>query len=197
MERGKALWLIDAGYLFRGAFTVEEGYQFDYKKLREKIEEDGPLWRAYYLNSTPAITSDQTDRFHNWLQTAQPEGPQIITKLYELKRTRVEKAYCDNCASQVMLKCPQNRPGEYHPMFKEQQKGVDVGLSTLALTLGDQYDTLVLSSGDGDLLDAIEYLYLHGKRIELVVFKANVASALQSRTDRIYWIDEFKDQVRA
>ena len=81
-------------------------------------------------------------------------------------------------------------------MQKEQQKGVDVGIATLALTLMNEYDTLLLSSGDGDLLDAVEYISQNGKQIELVVFKAGVSTDLQARADRLYWIDDFRNDVR-
>jgi hypothetical protein len=36
----------------------------------------------------------------------------------------------------------------------------------------------------------------HGKNLELVVFKAGIATELQARADRIYWIDDLKDNVR-
>ena len=45
------------------------------------------------------------------------------------------------------------------------------GLATLALIHRDNYDTLLLSTGDSDLLDAVSFLADHGKRIELVVFQ--------------------------
>ena len=196
MERKRALWLIDAGYLMKCQSTVEMGFQFDYKKLRGEIEEDGPIWRAYYLNSTANPPSDAQNAFHTWLRSAPPNGPKIITQLYELKQIGVDRAYCERCGSVVAARCPNSRSGEEHRLHKEQQKGVDVGLATLALTLMAEYETLVLSSGDGDLLDAVEYLSQHGKQIELVVFKSGVSTELQSRADRILWIDDVKEEVR-
>jgi uncharacterized LabA/DUF88 family protein len=196
-ERMKALWLIDAGYLFKAKPYNEPYYQFSYKKLKDKIEQDGRIWRAYYLNSIPSPITEQQERFHSWLRTAPPDGPGIITKLYELKRMRLDRAYCLNCRSVIEPRCshcPENNSGQ---LFIEQQKGVDVGLATLALTLDSHYETLVLSAGDGDLLDAIEFLSQQGKRIELVVFKYGVSTELQARADNIYWIDDFKDEVRS
>jgi uncharacterized LabA/DUF88 family protein len=196
MDRRRGLWLIDAGYLFSSQNTVEPGFQFDYRKLRDVVESDGPLWRAYYLNSTPNPPSDAQNGFHTWLRSAPPNGPKIITKLYELKPVRADRAYCDTCGVMHNLRCPNERANETHRLTREQQKGVDVGLATLALTLSSEYDTLLLSSGDGDLLDAVEYLSQRGKNLELVVFKAGVATELQARADRIYWIDDIKDDVR-
>ncbi len=80
--------------------------------------------------------------------------------------------------------------------MNQQQKGVDVGIATLALIHRKKYDTLLLSSGDGDLLDAIEFLSELGNRIELLVFKYGVSTDLQSRADEILWVDDFAEEVR-
>ena len=187
------LWLIDAGYLFNAQRSFESGYHFDYKKLREKLEETGPIWRGYYLNSSPHPPTDAQDSFHNWMRSASPRGPQLITKLYELKQIRADRAYCEECSTKVHLACPS---GVGHRIVNQQQKGVDVALATLALIHRDRYETLLLSSGDGDLLDAVEFLSEQGKRIELAVFTAGVSTDLQARADRIHWIDDFADDVR-
>ena len=192
-ERNRRLWIIDAGYLLNAQRTVGPGYQFDYKKLRDKLENTGEaIWRAYYLNSTPNPTSDVQDAFHNWLRSAPPRGPKIITKLYPLKTVPASRAFCDRCQKRALLACPSCQSSE---LSNKQQKGVDVGIATLALTLHSDYDVLVLSSGDGDLLDAIEHLSQSGKSIELAVFKDGVSTELQSRADKIYWLDDFKDDI--
>jgi len=82
-------------------------------------------------------------------------------------------------------------------LHKEVQKGVDVGIATLALVHIAEYDTLILSSGDGDLLAAVEYVITHRKNFEIVAFAGNtVSTELQSRADRIYWINEFAEDVK-
>lgn len=73
---------------------------------------------------------------------------------------------------------------------------MDVGLATLALTLSSDYDTLVLSSGDGDFTDMFEYLSQQNKRLELAVFRNGVATELQSRADAFFWIDDFSEEVQ-
>jgi uncharacterized LabA/DUF88 family protein len=192
-ERGKRLWLIDGGYFFNACKSVGYGYRFDYLKLRQKLEQDGPIWRAYYLNSTPHPAADTPDAFHTWLRSAPPKGPKIITKLYQLRDIPANEAYCEECGLKVRLACP---AVEGHRILNKHQKGVDVGIATLALIHKNNYDTLMLSSGDGDLLDAIEYLSESGKRIELVVFTEAVSTDLQARADTIYWINDFADEVR-
>lgn len=95
----------------------------------------------------------------------------------------------------MQLKC-QNQNGDVtHRVFNEIQKGVDVGIATLSLVHQRNYDSLLLSSGDADLLDAIEHLSEQGKSIELVVFRDGVSSELQCRADRIHWINDFAAEV--
>lgn len=187
------LWLIDAGYLFNAQRSGGPGYQFDYLKLRRKLEESGPMWRAYYLNSTPHPPTDAQDAFHSWLRSGPPRGPQLITKLYQLKHIHADRAYCEECAVKVNLTCPNNTA---HHIGNQQQKGVDVGIATLALIHRDKYDSLLLSSGDGDLLDAVEFLSEQGKTIELAVFTEAVSTDLQARANKIHWINDFGNEVR-
>jgi uncharacterized LabA/DUF88 family protein len=191
-DETRRLWLIDAGYMFNAQRTVGQDYNFDYLKLRTKLEQTKTIWRAYYLNSTPNPPLDAQDQFHSWLRCGPPRGPKIITQLHELKRVRADYAYCEDCSQKVKLRCPN---GNSHRIMNRQQKGVDVGIATLALIHHEKYDALLLSSGDGDLLDAIEFLSELGKRIELLVFRNGVSTDLQSRADEILWIDDFAEEV--
>ena len=189
----KCLWLIDAGYLFNAQRTVASDYNFDYLKLKMKIEENKMIWRAYYLNSTPNPPTDKQDQFHSWLRLAAPRGPKIIPRLYQLKKLKLNSAYCTECGEMVRPACPK---GSGHQIMKQQQKGVDVGIATLALVHQDKYDTLILSSGDGDLNDAIKYFSEAGKRIILLVFKSGVSPDLQVRADEVLWLDDFAEEIR-
>ena len=193
-RKGKTLWIIDAGYLINAQRVVDQDFRFDYLKLRKKIEESGPIWRGYFLNSTPHPPSDQQDAFHTWLRSAEPRGPHLITKLYPLKQIRADSPRCHECNRKVKVTCP---GGADHHLVDRQQKGVDVGMATLALIHRKEYKTLLLSSGDGDLLDAVEFLSEHGKRIELAVFSEGVSSELQSRANRIHWLDDIAHKIRS
>lgn len=192
---GRRLWLIDASYIHAvnmQAFGPSQ--RVDYLKLRDLVERElGPVWRGYYLNSVQNEAHEARDRFHGWLQTAAPAGPNLIVRLYGLKNERVRNAYCQDCGTKVDLACPHG--GDAHNLVNQRQMGVDVGLATLALVHRERYDTLLLSSGDGDLLDAVEHLSESGKRIELAVFSAGVSTDLQARSDRVLWIDDHRDDV--
>jgi uncharacterized LabA/DUF88 family protein len=195
MTQKRKLWLIDAGYLFNARHSVRSGYEFSYLRLRNYLEQDGLIWRAYYLNSTPSPPSDGQDNFHRWLRSGPPFGPKIITKFYSLKQQRADKAYCEECGQKVSLRCQNQGADSTHRVFNEIQKGVDVAIATLSLIHQRNYDTLMLSSGDSDLLDAVEHLSEQGKSIELVVFRDGVSSELQCRADHIYWINDFASEV--
>ncbi|HKJ94744.1 MAG TPA: NYN domain-containing protein, partial [Gammaproteobacteria bacterium] len=88
--------------------------------------------------------------------------------------------------------CPNDRR---HALVNQRQAGVDVGLATLALIHRERYDTLVLSSGDGDLLDAVEHLTEGGTGLELAVFSTGVSTDLQARADRVLCIDDHLEAV--
>jgi len=186
----RRLWLIDASYIHANNLALLGAQRrIDYLRLRTLIEEElGPLWRGYFLNSAQDEPNEGRDRFHNWLQTAMPYGPNLIVRLYGLKSEHVRNAWCADCATKVDVRCPHGN-GQ-HRLFNQRQMGVDVGLATLALIHQERYDGLVLSSGDADLMDAVEHLSEHGKRIELAVFSTGVATDLQARADRVLWIDD-------
>jgi uncharacterized LabA/DUF88 family protein len=129
------------------------------------------------------------DSFHTWLKT----GAGIIVKLYKLKDMDIDRAYCEQCDREIDVRCPNN---PQHRLYKRQQKGVDVGIATIALKLVERYDSLILSSGDGDLLDAIQHITEEkGKRFELAVYRTGVSPDLQALSDKIYWIDDFATEI--
>jgi nijmegen breakage syndrome protein 1 len=168
----KALWIVDASYLIKGAPD-----KFDYLKLRNFLESINgeKITEAYYLNSTQNPPTDQQDSFHTWLKTAPPKGPQMRVKLYKLKDLHLE---CNSCHQLV---------------DKQVQKGVDVGIVTLAIKLAtqNQYDRLLLSAGDGDFEDAIDYIKteLH-KELWLTGYTNSLSADLQSYAQRVIWLDE-------
>jgi uncharacterized LabA/DUF88 family protein len=54
----------------------------------------------------------------------------------------------------------------------------------------------VLSSGDADFKDPIDYIVNHlDKRFELAVFRSGVSTQLQSLSDRIYVIEDVLEEI--
>jgi uncharacterized LabA/DUF88 family protein len=168
----KTTWIVDAAYLF----NASPG-KFDYLKLKHEIEalNGEPLYESYYLNSTQDPPTDAQNGFHTWLKSAPPSGPKMRVQLYKLKDMDVTCPDCNN-------------------NFKRQvQKGVDVGVATLIIKLASQgrYDRLVLSAGDGDFEDAINYVKSElDKQIWVLGYQGSVSPDLQSYADRVVWLDD-------
>ncbi len=76
---------------------------------------------------------------------------------------------------------------------KYVQKGVDVGIATLILTLAMKgtYDRLILSAGDGDFEDAISHVKSNmGKEVWVSGGKSGLSVDLQSYADKVIWLDD-------
>lgn len=176
-SRGKTIWFIDAAYLFYCQDSVAPDFQFDYRKLKEFLEEGQPFWQVHYFNSTPNPPTDQQNGFHTWLR----RELRFILHLSPLGRKTVT---CQHCGQVSTI-----------PI----QKGVDVGLVTTMLSLGQQgaYDTAVLSAGDLDFRDAIVYERdVLGKNIEIAAFRKGLSGELADLASRVIILDDFAEAIR-
>lgn len=59
----------------------------------------------------------------------------------------------------------------------------DVGLVIDAIKMAPQLDVIVLVSGDGDFVPAVEYLQYHGKKIEVIGFGETCSGRLKEVAD--------------
>ena len=168
----KTIWIIDGAYLLKSAPG-----SFDYLKLKAFLESKNRsnFIDSYYLNSTPNPPTDQQDSFHTWLKLAPPDGPKMRVLLYKLKTMSNE---CPKC----------------HEKFERTvQKGVDVGIATLMIKLAYQghYERLILSAGDGDFEDSINYIKTELKKeLWIAGFKNSISADLQSYSDNVIWLDD-------
>jgi len=169
--------LIDAAYLLKAA----PGH-FDYEKLLNVLEgEFGSIRDRYYFNAIPNPEPDEMKAFHNYMRGARPRGPHFRLKLYELKTMDVQ---CRQCGAQIE---------------RTLQKGVDVGLATLAIKLGvqDKFERLVVAAGDGDFDDALSYVRDElNKEVCIIGFRGSVSVNLQSLSDRTFFLDDIFDEIR-
>ncbi len=174
----RTIWINDGAYLFKAA---PAGERFDYLKLKRELENGAgePFAESYYFGAQSSPTAGQ-DSFNKWLKCAPPIGPKMILKLYSLKGMRVT---CPHCKA------------DYD---KYTQKGVDVGIVTTMLRLAaqDRYDQLVLTSGDGDFANAVEYVKQMGKSFCLAGFKDSVSPDLQCYADTMMWLDDLWEKIR-
>lgn len=59
----------------------------------------------------------------------------------------------------------------------------DVGLVIDAIKMAPQLDVIVLVSGDGDFVPAIEYLQYHGNKVEVMAFGKTASGKLKEVAD--------------
>ena len=165
--------MVDGAYLMKAAPG-----RFDYAKLKTELENanGAPFYESFHLNSTPNPPTDAQDAFHTWIKMAPPKGPKMRVQLYKLKDLHCE---CPTC---------------HHQFERQVQKGVDVAIATLLIKLAVQkkYDRVILSAGDGDFEDAVEYVKDEfRKEFWLAGFNGSVSADLQSYADNTIWIDSF------
>ncbi len=172
----RTIWINDGAYLFKAAPE-----RFDYLKLKHELEKGAGATFAecYYFGAQSMSTSAQ-DSFNKWLKCAPPIGPKMILKLSPLKNMHMD---CPHCGVGYE---------------RQMQKGVDVGIVTMMLQLAarNRYDQLVLTSGDGDFANAVEYVKQLGKSFCLAGFKDSVSPDLQCFADTMLWLDELWEKVR-
>jgi len=135
----RTVWIIDGNYLWKATPG-----RFNYLKLKAKLEQVNctSIFESYYFNSTPNPIVDVKDNFHLWLSSPSPRGPDMRVKLHPLRN--------------IGVTCPECN----YSFAKKTSIRVRIAISSLIIKLAHQnhYDRLILSCGDGDLVDAIDYM---------------------------------------
>lgn len=70
----------------------------------------------------------------------------------------------------------------------------DIGLSLDSIKMSPKLDVVVIVSGDGDYCDLVEYLKVHGQRVEIIAFGSTTSKKLLEVADD--FIDLEKDLKR-
>ena len=182
----RALWLIDGSYIYKAMRTFQKSHSefeqkgVDYKRIKEQLiaEYNIESMDGWYFNSTPDPATDVQNAYHRWLKSAEPKGPNIRVKLYDLKK---KSNTCPNCGKAFETRV---------------QKGVDVGIATTALRLFERYQTIVLSAGDGDFEDFIRFL-VEDKDMKLYIagFNGSISPDIQQYCSGIYALDEHYAEI--
>jgi len=66
----------------------------------------------------------------------------------------------------------------------------DVGITVDAIRIAPSVDTIILSSGDGDFLQLVEYLKNQGKRVEVIAFGKSASTKLKETADEFIDLGE-------
>lgn len=162
--------IIDAGY-----FTHVQGLcgSIDLLKLKNEIAKKyGEIDRAYYFTS---LDGPNQYTYHRKIRSFNGAKMEVIIKPQKAKR-------CDSCGHLANV-----------------EKGIDVGMSTLAIKLAhrNMYDTLVLMNGDGDLIDALKYIKDDfNKNLVIVGEMESISNEIQCIANDIYIVSDNMEKFR-
>lgn len=175
-------WIIDAAYLHLASRAA--GLRIDMLKLKRLVEQrlsgTKQLREGYYFNSlAPDDVKVTVERFHKYLKSAEPTGPQLRVELYD---TKTQDHVCPNCDTKSQRRI---------------QQGVDVAIAMRIIMVSERCDQIVLVAGDSDFLDAVKYVKskLH-KRLILAGFRGSVSTDLQSYADEVIWLNDYEGLIR-
>ena len=136
----KAAVFIDGGYLNK---INTEKFKLDYQKLVScLLGSSMELWRAYYYNCLPYKSSnpseDDKERFNNAQRfyDCLKKFPRMSVRLGKLKYRGEDK--------------------NNKPIFEQKQVDLMLGLDIASVCLSGKVETVILVSGDGDMLPAVK-----------------------------------------
>ncbi len=66
----------------------------------------------------------------------------------------------------------------------------DVGITVSVIEMLDQFDVLILASGDGDYQHLIKYLHKKKKKVVSVGFEKEISRALRKFADEVMYLEE-------
>ncbi|MBI4169079.1 MAG: NYN domain-containing protein [Acidobacteria bacterium] len=100
--------------------------------------------------------------FHGWATTWLDRQPGVRVECRERKPKALPK--CPTCHQEISV-CP--HPGCGKPIIATVEKGVDTLIATdmIRLAWEDAYDVAVLATSDSDLVPAVEFLNIKGRKL--------------------------------
>ncbi len=147
--KGKTAIFIDASNIYFSQKTL--GWRVDFKKLLEYFKQNSNLYRiAFYGALNP--DNERERRFHDFLE--------IIGYTVKHKKIKFIKDTSDQ------------EHGGHH------KGNIDVDFTIDAVHFRDEYDSLVLLSGDGDFESLLKYLKAYKKRCIVMSTKGHVSIEL-------------------
>ena len=162
--------IIDGGYF---ASIQAICGSIDLTKLKNEIQKKyGKIERAYYFTS---LDGPNQACFHKWLKSFNGGKMEVVVKPFKYKT-------CESCGNTAIV-----------------EKGMDVGMSTLAIKLAHRniYDTLVLMNGDGDLIDALKYIKDDfNKGLVIIGELETISSDTQCIANDIYVVSDNMEKIR-
>lgn len=141
--------IIDGGYINAIRPTVGN---LDILAVQRFVESNiGPITSAFFVTSVKKENEVYAESFHSWIKS--------LGWIKIVKKGQKPK-HCLVCGNTSFV-----------------EKGVDVAISTLAIrgAVEDEYDSLILVNGDGDLIDAMSYVRELGKEFLLLTERTSTS----------------------
>lgn len=172
----KTAVIIDGSNLF--GVVKQLTFNVDYKKLYDIFSESCDLFRIYYV--TAILETDKDDN-------PNPLTPLLDWLAYNRYMT-ITKA-----AKQIKY----TRDGKD---FERTKGNVDVEIAILIAKLSDHVDHIVLCSGDGDFVSAVQFAQENGTRVSILhSIKTQIvmmSDELRRQADAFIELEEMKHSIR-
>lgn len=158
----KVMMFIDASNIWRAleVYNKDHGtnHRISYAKLRDKLVSGRRLIRPYYFCSRPSTTPPPQMAL---LEGLRSQGFTVVDKIL--------KEVFDSNSGRT----------------RRREKGVDVALVTYLISLAWEgaYETVIVVSGDSDLVEAIQCVKNKGKRVELASFRGALGREIRQVAD--------------
>lgn len=170
-NRGRMICFIDNSNIFKGQEFA--GWRIDWAKFQNFLQESGQLWRTYFFASVQEPIPDNQKDFYTFLRI----GLRWEVHTYALGWRNLTCPACQHSESTYV------------------EKRVDVGLSLrmVSLAMHNAFDTALLVSGDGDYVEAVQYVKDVGKRVEVIAWQNNVAAELHEESSApVLFLDQLR-----
>lgn len=156
-------------------------FKIDFKKLVNFLARDFNLIRVYYYIGIPTLK--------NWDKNKE-DKKDFVNKLNNQIR------FLDNLEFNYnfhVIKKPLSSKGD-----NLREKGVDLNIASDIIWhgLSDNYDSLVLISGDKDLMDCLIRMKDNGKRVIIANFENRISREIKRIVDEYINLSEYVKEIK-
>jgi uncharacterized LabA/DUF88 family protein len=165
---------IDNSNMFHG--SIQAGWRIDSRKLHAYLEQEGPLWQAYFFASVTDPPRYEQTNFYRYIKS----DMRYEVVLYKLGQRTVR---CRQCGASKIV-----------PV----EKGVDVGLATKLLTLANNraFDTAILVAADKDYLETVRAVKGNGLRVEIVAWRGTISREMEAESSRpVIYLNDIRAEI--
>ena len=188
-DKSKAMVFIDASNYHYGLKKL--GWSIDYSKFVDWLKRDREIVNIYYYGS---IHSERS--FYICHPECTGYGESVKLRLLKDHRDNIQNFFkiLKNLGIIVRQKpiwcIYDNTEGKY-----KLKSNADVELTVDALDRINDYQEIVLGSGDGDFARLIRYLKNKGKTTTVISIKERTSSVLAKATNNMIYLNALKQEI--